>query len=247
MTKPLRIFLVDDEDPARSRLREVLSDCATDLPLVLVGEAHHGYEALEILQHTVVDVVLCDIRMPEMDGLELAHHLQHVDHVPLIIFTTAFDEYAVQAFELAAVDYLLKPVRQTRLLAALQRASTMLGARQALPIAPKRRYIAVTERGRMQLVPLDQVLYLKAELKYITIVTRDKSYLLEAALTQLEQEFPDRFVRIHRNCLVSSTELIGFEKGADPDGEMHWLAQLQNGERLPVSRRQWHLLRERFR
>lgn len=247
MTHALRIFLVDDEAPARARLRTLLEDCAASLDLTCLGEAENGFAALDALQHHHADVVLLDIRMPEMDGLELAQHLQQLSHPPMIIFTTAYDEYAVQAFELAAIDYLLKPVRQERLLAALQRAQERQGRPQTLPAAPERRFLSVTERGKVRLIPLDQIRYMKAELKYITIVTSDKEYLLEGALTQLEQEFASRFVRIHRNCLVATKELAGFEKGTDEDGETHWLAVLQPGDRLPVSRRQWHVLRDRFR
>lgn len=247
MTGPMRVFIVDDEALARERLKSLLVDCSEKVPLTLVGEAANGFEALTRLQQQGADVLLLDIQMPEMDGLEFAGHLQHLPHPPLVIFVTAHNEYAVQAFELAAVDYLMKPVRLERLEAALERAQAQRGARQSLPPSPSRKHLSVTERGRVLLVPLDHIRYLKAELKYITIVTPEKEYLLEGALTQLENEFPDRFIRIHRNCLVSQHELSGFEKGADADGETHWLAVLKSGDHLPVSRRQWHVLRERFR
>ena len=119
---PLRVLIVDDEAPARRRLRDLLDDCASALPLAIIGEAQHGREALELLQSAPADLVLTDIHMPDMDGVELARHLLKLAHPPVVIFTTAFHEHAVQAFELNAVDYLMKPIRVQRLLSALQQS-----------------------------------------------------------------------------------------------------------------------------
>ena len=193
MSEPaLRILLVDDEAPARRRLRDLLDDCATALPLVVVGEAQQGREALDLLQSAPADLVLTDIHMPDMDGIELARHLLKLAHPPVVIFTTAFHEHAVQAFEVNAIDYLMKPIRVQRLLGALQkvpRLKPVSAEKLSLLPASARRFLSVTERSRVVLVPLDDIVYLKAELKYITIRTAQREYLLEESLTKLEGEF----------------------------------------------------------
>ena len=140
MQSPLNIFLVDDEPLARDRLRTLLADIAGQCPVRIVGEAANGLQALECLRDKQVDVVLCDIRMPGMDGIELASHLGRLAHPPAIIFTTAYDNYAVQAFELNAVDYLLKPVRAQRLLAALQKLPSQPAAIETLAGIPRIRW-----------------------------------------------------------------------------------------------------------
>src|SRR3954463_2246774 len=201
-----RILVADDEAPARARLRDLLDECRTSFPLVIVDEARNGREALEVLNREKVDIVLLDIRMPEVDGMEAARHIAGMEHPPAIIFTTAFDAYALKAFEVNAIDYLLKPIRQERLLAALKktRAAPPV-SRAALDAAANqpRRHLSVHERGKIILVPLGEILYLRAELKYVTVRTAEKEHLLEESLTSLEQEFADQFIRIHRNCLVS--------------------------------------------
>lgn len=212
----LRVFIVDDEPPARNRLRELLSDCNEQLPLVVVGEAGNGQEALDRLVDTPADVVLMDIRMPQMDGIELAQHLQKLPYPPVVIFTTAYDTYAIKAFELHAIDYLLKPIRLGRLFDALSRARSSVPMplevlRDLLP--EPRRHIAIHERGRIHLIPVDEVLFLRAESKYVTVRTSDREYLIEESLTAMEKEFAMRFVRIHRNCLVAKDAIEGFVKG----------------------------------
>ena len=249
MAEPLlRVMLVDDEAPARRRLRELLDDCAARLPLLVVGEAQNGREALELLQGAPADLVLTDIHMPDMDGIELARHLLRLPHPPVVIFTTAFHEHAVQAFEVNAVDYLMKPVRVQRLLAALEKLPRLkpVSAERLMQLpAASRRYLSVTERSRVVLVPLDEIIYLKAELKYITIRTASREYLLEESLTKLEGEFGARFVRVHRNCLVSRDHIRGFERRANDDGDSHWEVLLSGVvETLPVSRRQQFIVRD---
>jgi two-component system response regulator AlgR len=243
----LRVVITDDEAPARSRMRDLLQDCAATLPIELVGEAANGCELIELLQEREADLVLLDIRMPEMDGLEAARHLQKLPDPPKIIFTTAFDAYAVKAFELRAVDYLLKPIRLRRLFDAVARARALTPLRLDVlkELAPEARtHLSVLERGRVILVPVPDILYLRAELKYVSIRTREREFLLEESLTRLEQEFASRFVRIHRSCLVATAHLAGFEKSAEA-GEGGWLARLHGlDERLPVSRRQAHVVRE---
>lgn len=243
----LRVVITDDEAPARSRMRDLLQDCAATLPMELVGEAANGRELIELLQERDADLVLLDIRMPEMDGLEAAQHLQKLPEPPKIIFTTAFDAYAVKAFELHAVDYLLKPIRLRRLFDAVSRARALTPLRLDVlkELTPEARtHLSVQERGRVILVPVPEIVYLRAELKYVSIRTRERELLLEESLSRLEQEFADTFVRIHRSCLVAKAHLAGFEKAAE-DGEGGWVAVLKGiDEKLPVSRRQAHLVRE---
>lgn len=249
MAEPaLRVLVVDDEAPARRRMRDLLDDCAAALPLAVVGEAQHGREALDLLQSAPADIVLTDIHMPDMDGIELARHLLKLPHPPVVIFTTAFHEHAVQAFEVNAIDYLMKPVRVQRLLAALQkvpRLKPVSAEKLAQLPASARRFLSVTERSRVVLVPLDEIVYLKAELKYITIRTVEREYLLEESLTRLEHEFGARFVRVHRNCLVSRDFIRGFERRVNDDGDSHWEVLLTGlPETLPVSRRQQFVVRD---
>lgn len=250
MTEALRVFIVDDEAPARARMKALLADIAAEQPNVLVGEAANGVEALERLADAPADVALVDIRMPRMDGVELARHLAAAGNSPTVVFTTAYDEYAVQAFELNAVDYLVKPVRAQRLAAALEKARRAAPtARETLArLAPEaRRHLSVSERGRILLVPVHEILYLKAELKYVTARTVAREYLLDESLTHLEQEFAVRFVRVHRNCLVARQAIAGFERSAAEDGEAHWTVLLAGlAEKLPVSRRQWSAVKAAF-
>ena len=248
MTSPMRIMIVDDEAPARNRLKELLADCADSFPHEVVGEAANGREALDLMSSEPADLLLLDIRMPEMDGIEVARHLLSLPQMPAVIFTTAYDLYAIQAFEVNAVDYLLKPVRGERLLGALQKAQ------QNRPPAPAqlqklaqrpRTCLSVQERGKIVLIPIGEIVYLKAEQKYVTIRTHEREYLLEESLTNLEQEFTANFIRIHRNCLVAKDSITGFEKVAEEGGETRWEVVLKGvEEKLPVSRRQQYMVKE---
>jgi two-component system, LytTR family, response regulator AlgR len=252
---PTRILIVDDEAPARRRLRDLLDDCRAQFPLVIADEAANGIEALEAMNRARVDIVLCDIRMPLMDGIEVAQHLARMEVPPKLIFTTAFDQYAVQAFELNAVDYLLKPIKFERLLAALQKARPVpVHDADALAESTqsRRKHLSIHERGRVVLVPLDEIVYLKAELKYVTVRTLTKEHLLEESLTKLEEEFAALFTRIHRNTLVATHAIVGFERISNAPAEegeeaggTHWAVVLRGlDEKLPVSRRQQHVIRE---
>lgn len=251
--KSLRIMIVDDEAPARRRLRDVLSDNSAALALSVVGEASNGKEAIALLETCKPHVLLLDIRMPIMDGIETAEHLLKLEPPPAVIFTTAFDDYAVQAFEVNAIDYLLKPIRPERLIAALQKARALTASRMdALKsVAGKARtHISIGDRGRILLVPLTDVVFLKAELKYVTVRTLAKEYLLEESLVKLEQEFAEGFVRIHRNCLLARAYIEGFERVEHDSDEGEgagsgWVARIRGmTERLPVSRRQQHIIKE---
>lgn len=248
MTDALRVILVDDEAPARSRLKELIADCAPLVPAEVVGEAANGREALDLLASVAADLVLVDIAMPQMSGIEFARHALALQSPPAIIFVTAYDEYAIKAFELRALDYLLKPVRRERLLAALERVRGLAApsgeALRGLESAP-RRHLSVPERGRITLVPVADILYLKAELKYVTIRIAEREYLLEESLSHLEQEFAEAFVRVHRNCLVAKSRIRGFEKSDVQDGEQGWAVLLDGcAEKLAVSRRQWPVVKE---
>jgi two-component system response regulator AlgR len=243
----LRVLIVDDEAPARRRLKELLADCAERVALQIVGEASNGREALELAGQHQPDLVLLDIRMPEIDGIEVARHLQKLDAPPCIIFTTAYDAYAIKAFEVHAVDYLLKPIRAARLEEALIRARSLAPPKDETlrSLQPQgRTNLCAQERGRIHLIPVADIVYLKAELKYVTARTAEREFLLEESLTKLEQEFAERYVRIHRNCLVARAAIRGFERVHD-EGEGHWVVML-NGidEKLAVSRRQQHVVRE---
>lgn len=243
MSDALRLLLVDDEAPARARLRDLLGDIAAEVPSIVVAEAADGFAALERAQAGDLDVALIDIRMPGMDGVELARHLARLPTTPAVVFVTAFDQYAVQAFELAALDYLVKPVRAARLADALRKARRRADdavrlEQSALAI---RQNLSCLERGRILLVPVAEILYLKAEQKYVTARTALREYLLEESLVHLEAEFSERFLRIHRNCLVARAAVTGVERFSDEgDAEAHWQVILDGtAERLPVSRRQW--------
>ncbi len=244
---PLRILIVDDEAPARSRLKDLLADCSRTVALEVAGEAANGREALVHIAGHRVDVVLLDVRMPGIDGIEVAQHLQGMTDPPAVIFTTAYDAYAIKAFEVHAVDYLLKPIRAARLADALVRARAVAPVREDVlrELRPgPRTNLSVHERGRIHLIPADEILFLKAELKYVTVRTAAREYLLEESLTRLEQEFATQFVRIHRNCLVARAAIRGFERVVD-ESEGHWVVVLEGlDERLAVSRRQNHVVRE---
>jgi two-component system response regulator AlgR len=244
--RPLRVVIVDDEAPARSRLRDLLADCASELAVVVVGEAANGRAAIELVAAAPVDVVLLDVRMPEMDGIEVARHLQKLERPPAVVFATAYDEFAIRAFEVHAIDYLLKPIRLARLKEALARARSTPsrpGVLNEIARAP-RTHLSAQERGKVHLIPIAEVLYLKAELKYVTVRTAPREHLIEEPLTQLEEEFGERFVRVHRNCLVARAAVRGFERVMQ-DGEAHWAVLLIGvEERIAVSRRQQHVVRE---
>ena len=246
--RALRVVIVDDEAPARGRMRDLLADCAQQLPLAVEGEADGGRAALALLAECKADVVLLDIRMPEMDGIEVAQHLQKLDEPPAVIFTTAYDAYAIRAFELHAIDYLLKPIRASRLREALSRVRSAVrpdsDALRELHPAP-RAFLSAQERGRIHLIPVADVIYLKAELKYVTARTAVREYLIEESLSRLEQEYAERFVRVHRNCLVAKAAIRGFARVAGAGAEGHWVVVLNAcDEKIAVSRRQQYIVRE---
>jgi two-component system response regulator AlgR len=254
-----KIFILDDEAPARLRMRTLLSDIAAECPVNIVGEAEHAQAALDAIALCKPDIVLLDVQMPGISGIEFAQHLlQNVPSgsVPTVIFVSAHDAYALQAFEVHAFDYLLKPVRAQRLQEAILRvvrtrkndAQNEQHAAQsdltALAEEP-RQFFSVLERGRILLVPVKDVLYIKAEQKYLTLHTQHQQHLIEESLHAIEQEMPAVFVRIHRNTLIARSALDGVERGMELDeqsGKMTeaWQVILRDcKDRLSISRRLW--------
>jgi two-component system response regulator AlgR len=257
-TPELRVFIADDEAPARARLKELLVDINASVATKVAGEAANGMEVIERLPGSGAQLLLLDIQMPGMGGIELARHLSGLENPPAIVFVTAHDRHAVEAFELNALDYLMKPVRGDRLAAALKKAAAAgpvlrerLERAGAQANAGAREFFSVTERNRIALVPVGDVLFLKAELKYVTLRTKAGEHLIEEPLVAIEREFAGRFVRVHRNCLVARAAIRGFERNhsgslaaAAGDDEPHWNVVLEGlAERLPVSRRQWPALK----
>jgi two-component system, LytTR family, response regulator AlgR len=242
----LKVLIVDDETLARSRLRTLLGDCS-DPRVDTIGEAANAVQAMEHIQRTDFDLVLLDIHMPGVDGMALAATLQQMAAPPQIVFVTAHAEHAVRAFELEAVDYLTKPVRLERLQQALQKVQRVRAAR-GTPVSdagPQSECLVIQERGRSERVPLADVIYLKAELKYITVRTVDKEHIYDGSLSDLEQKYEHLFVRVHRNALVARRRVRAVEKHNDPQDGEGWAVRLDGiDDRLAVSRRQLSAVRE---
>ena len=239
----LRVLIVDDEAPARERLRSLLAELDE---ADVIGEAVTGEQALQRTVELAPDVVLLDVRMPGIDGIEAARHMNLLEQPPAVIFTTAFDEYAMKAFDAQAVGYLLKPIRKEKLAAALAHANRLTRP-QLQQLASKtevRSHIAVRHREGLRLIPLDEVQFFFAEQKYTTVRHLKGEDLIEDSLRALEDEFGSGFVRIHRNALVSVRYLEGIER--NDDGQ--YFVRLRGCEApLQVSRRMASELRERFR
>ena len=231
----IRVLLVDDEAPARMRLR-ALVEATTDPPVRIVGEAESAAEAERVLATQGVDLVLLDIAMPGVDGLQLAQRWRALADAPAVVFVTAHAEHALRAFELAAADYLTKPVRRERLQAALQRVAQRRSTMGAA-------VLVVSDRGRMLRVPLADVLYLKAELKYVTLRTAAGTYVLDDALADLEPRLGERFVRVHRNAIVACNAVRALERRTLADGEGWAVRVAPVDEWLAVSRRQQVVVR----
>ena len=240
----MHILIVDDETLARQRLRTLLADC-TAPTIGSVTEAAHATEAMDRLQHGAVDVVLLDIHMPGMDGITFAQALAALPQPPAIVFVTAHAEHAVAAFELDAVDYLTKPVRLERLQQSLQKVerTAHVGRAQQANLTPET--LLIHDRGRTERIPLGEVLYFKAELKYVTVRTAARSYILDDSLSELETRYAPRFMRIHRNALVARRAVRALEKHYDADEGEGWAVRLDGlSELLMVSRRQVAAVRD---
>ncbi|RMW95357.1 DNA-binding response regulator [Pseudoxanthomonas spadix] len=212
----MTVVVVDDEPLARERLRSLLAD---QPGVQVVAEAGDGLAALQACAEHRPDLVLLDISMPGVDGLEAARHLAAFEPRPAVVFCTAYDTHALSAFEAAAIDYLMKPVRAERLAAALERARTFVAGRATAPAPPSssqpRTHLCARLRGSLRLIPLDDVHYLQAEEKYVVVHHARGQDLIEESLRSLEEEFASRFVRIHRNCLVARHELMELRRVED--------------------------------
>ena len=240
----LQVLLVDDEALARSRLRTLLDDC-TAPAAVVAGEAANSAQAMSLLTRTTFDAVLLDIHMPGADGLALARALRDLPRPPAVVFVTAHLEHAVTAFELEAVDYLTKPVRLERLQAALQKVARQAAGASVEAAQQDQEMLVIQDRGRTERVPLAEVLYFKAELKYVTVRTAGRSYILDASLSEIEEKYATRFLRVHRNALVARRAMRALEKHDDPEEGEGWAVRLGGiDELLAVSRRQLVAVRE---
>ena len=239
----LKVLIVDDEALARSRLRTLLGDCVAPTARV-AAEAADAVQAVSALQRDSFDAVLLDIGMPGLDGMALARVIATLPQPPAVVFVTAHLHHAVQAFELEAVDYLTKPVRLERLQQALQKVERLLQSGRALQPDVPGEMLIIQDRGRTERVPLAEVLYLKAELKYITVRTASRSYILDGSLNELEERHSAQFMRIHRNALIARRAVRALEKHFDPEEGEGWAVRL-NGidELLVVSRRQLSAVR----
>ncbi len=243
--QPLGVLIVDDEQPARERLERLVADIEG---WTVVGTCATGAEALKLVRARTPAVVLMDIRMPGMTGIEAARHLGALEQAPAVVFTTAYDEYALEAFESQAVGYLLKPVRRERLADALKHAARLTAPQlRSLSAPPRplasRQHVAVRVRDDLKLIPLKDVRYFRADQKYVTVRHTSGEDLLDESLRQLEEEFDTDFVRAHRSVLVAIAHIEALERSADGN---YVLRLRGEGEPLAVSRRQLPELRKRL-
>ena len=240
----LRVLLVDDESLARSRLTTLLGDCAAP-GAVVSAEAADAKQAMNALKLGTFDVVLLDIRMPGIDGITLAQTIAAMPQPPAVVFVTAHSEHAVKAFELEAIDYLTKPVRLERLQQTLQKVERHLQVKRGLDADLSEEVMIIQDRGRTERVPLSEVLYLKAELKYITVRTALRSYILDGSLSELEERHAAWFMRIHRNALIARRAVRALERHFDSEEGEGWAVRLKGlDELLTVSRRQLSAVRD---
>lgn len=245
----LRALIVDDEPLARLRLGQLLGELSgrDGAPLVRAsGEAGDAAAALDWLRQHEAELVFLDVQMPGLDGVGLAARLQALPRPPAVVFVTAHAEHALRAFELEAVDYLTKPVKRERLRSTLERVARRLGPGNGTAPVAAEPVIVVSERGRLLRVPLAEVLYLKAELKYVTLRTAAHSYVLDDALSDLEQRLGERFLRVHRNAIVARSAVQALERRAsEEEGAEGWAVCVRpTGEWIAVSRRQASAVRE---
>ena len=248
---PWRVLIVDDEALARARMASLVTECA-EPRCAVVGQCSSAHQARQWLSEYAADIVLLDIQMPGQLGTALAAELQRMARPPAVVFVTAHSEHALAAFDLDAADYLTKPVKRERLAAALERAARRVPAPEGAPAPTHDAVLVVSERGRVARIPLAEVVYLKAELKYVTLRTAGRHWVLDDSLTELEQRLGPRFLRVHRNALVArdAVRLLERRRMADEDDEgggsdIGWAVQVAPvDEWLAVSRRQLGAVRE---
>ncbi|MDO5654259.1 MAG: LytTR family DNA-binding domain-containing protein [Brachymonas sp.] len=249
----LRVLLVDDEPLARSRLRTVLQDIKQP-PTEVCGEAETAAQAMGLIASARPEVLLLDIHMPGMDGMQLAQRLRQSAPLCQIIFVTASNEHALQAFDVAAADYLTKPVRAERLQQALLKAMAQVVLQRAVASASppaamqpaEGEVLLIQERGQSMRLPLAEILYARAESKYVVLYLRSSRELLwDGSLNQLEEQYPAHFVRVHRNALAQRQALRQIKRCVQADGSEGWLLQLEgSNQSLQVSRRQLPVVRQ---
>lgn len=240
----MKVLVVDDEPPARSRLRSLLADIGG---VEVVGEAASGVQAIDLAQSAAPELVLLDVRMPGMDGIEVARHLACLPRPPAVVFTTAYEGHALSAFEVQAVDYLLKPVRRERLAEALARAQHLTRAHASALAGPTdavRTHVSATHQGRLRIVPVEEVRYFLADHKYVSAGFPGGEVLLEDSLRQLEQELGERFLRVHRNALVAVAHVEAVDRGVTGLYEVRLRGV---PVRVAVSRRMLAAVRARLR
>lgn len=235
--KNIKVLLADDEALARDKLKRLLAKCDD---YDVVAEANHGQQVLSLLQHTAVDLVLLDIDMPGMDGLACAQALSEYDNPPVVIFTTAYDQHALAAFQANAMDYLLKPVNYERLQQALNKSRALIHAQVSSLQAQPQAHLCIRRRQELLRVPLADVFAVQAEQKYITVYHLGGEDLLDGSLKQLEQDYADVLLRVHRNCLVAQSSIQALHHGSDG-----YFVQLAGCDFQPqVSRRHLSALRK---
>lgn len=250
----MRILIVDDEKPARDRLRQIVEDFGEH---EVVGEAANGRQALELVARSRPDIVLLDIRMPGMDGIETAHHLNAMAQPPAVVFATAYDEYAIDAFDARAIGYVLKPVRRERLERALEHACRLSGAllndlagESRLP--SRRNHVCARIHDELRLIPVEDIRYFNADQKYVCVHHVNGEDLIDDSLKALEEEFADRFVRIHRNALVAVAQIDRLEKSGDGRTRIVLRSTAPDkdnapGDELVISRRHLPTVRRRLK
>lgn len=246
----MKVLIVDDEKPARDRLRQLIADFGSH---EVVAEAANGEQALSMAVTYDPDVVLLDIRMPGVDGIETAHHLNAMASPPAVVFTTAYDEYAIDAFEARAIGYVLKPVRRERLEKALEHAARITG--QMLKqltsesnLQSRRQHVCTRVQGELRLIPIESVSYFYADQKYVTVHHGDGQDLIDDSLKSLEDEFTDEFVRIHRGVLVAVDQIDRLQK--TDDGKIRVVLRqesLADSDELIISRRHLTNVRKRLK
>jgi len=229
----MKVLIADDEPLARKRLISLLNDI--DAELDVVAEVGDGKAAVEACRKQVIDLAMLDIRMPGMDGIAAALALSQEEKPPAVIFVTAYDEHALAAFDANAIDYLLKPIRTKRLQQALKKVSQLTQQQtKALLAAEKEENLCVSYRGALMRIPLHEVIYLHADSKYVEVCHKNGYALLESSLKTVEEKYPERFLRIHRNALVDPASIRELAK----DSEGQPVLRLQGADKmLSVSRR----------
>jgi two-component system response regulator AlgR len=246
----LKILIVDDEQPARERLRRIVDDGGEH---TVVAEATNGEEAIAMATLHNPDVVLLDIRMPGIDGVETAHHLNAMEAPPAVVFTTAYDEYAIDAFDARAIGYVLKPVRRGRLERALEHAARITGQMlkqltDETRLKSRRQHVCTREHGELRLIPLSEIRYFNADQKYVTVHHSGGQSLIDDSLKVLEEEFANKFVRIHRSVLIALDQIDRLEKTADGTTQVVLRGDNVDGDdAMTISRRHLAEVRRRLK